>query len=127
MTSWPTSYEGAPEASAAKDEKKAVAKNNANDAIMQRADRLFAEGRWAEAAALYRELLRRDPRGDDAERWRRRLVAAESADVAEKRNASVAARRAATAQDKAAAESAAKPAAKAPAKASKAAATDVAQ
>ena len=94
---------------------------------MQRADRLFADGRWAEAAALYRELLRRDPRGDDAERWRRRLVAAENADVNEKRNASVAAKRAAPAQGKADAESAAKPAARAPAKASKAAATDVAQ
>ena len=67
----------------------------------QRADRLFAEGRWAEAAALYRELLRRNPRGDDAERWRRRLVAAENADVNEKRNASIAARRAAPAQEKA--------------------------
>ena len=107
--------------------RRSVAKNNANDALMQRADRLFAEGRWAEAAALYRELLRRDPRSDDAERWRRRLVAAENADVNEKRNASVAAKRAAPAQDKADAESAAKPAAKAPAKASKAAATDVAQ
>jgi hypothetical protein len=120
-------YEGAPEASAAKDEKKVAAKNNANDGIMQRADRLFADGRWAEAAALYRELLRRDPRSDDAERWKRRLVAAENADVNEKRNASVAAKRAAQAQGKADAESAAKPAAKAPAKASKAAATDVAQ
>ena len=121
-------YEGAPEASAAKDEKQVAGKNNANDTIMQRADRLFAEGRWTEAAALYRELLRREPRSDDAERWRRRLVAAENAEVNEKRNASVAAKRAAPAQGKADAESAAKPAAKAaPAKASKAAATDVAR
>jgi hypothetical protein len=123
-------FEGAPEASAAKDEKKVSAKSNANDAIMQRADRLFADGRWAEAAALYRELLRRDPRSDGAERWRRRLVAAENADVNEKRNANVAARRAAPAQDKADAESAAraaKPTAKAAAKASKAAASDAAQ
>ena len=44
---------------------------NANETLKQRADRLFAEGRWAEAAAVYRELLRRNPRNDDADRWRR--------------------------------------------------------
>jgi len=120
------SYEAAPEAMAAKDEKKVATKtsaNSGNDAIMQRADRLFADGRWAEAAALYRELLRREPRNDDAERWRRRLVAAEAAEVNE-RNAAVAAKRAAPRAEKA---EAAKPAAKAPAKASKAAAADSAQ
>ena len=40
---------------------------------MQRADRLFAEGHWNEAAAAYRELLRREPHSGDADRWRRRL------------------------------------------------------
>ncbi len=119
--------EGGVEATGAKDAKKGVANSNGNDALMLRADRLFADGRWAEAAAIYRELLRRDPRSDDAERWRRRLIAAENAELNEKRNASVAAKRAAPAQDKADGESAAKPPAKAPAKASKAAATDVAQ
>jgi len=44
-----------------------------------RADRLFSEGRWAEAAAAYRDLIRRDPRNADAARWRRRLAAAEVA------------------------------------------------
>src|SRR5450432_3111995 len=43
------------------------------------ADRLFSEGRWAEAAAAYRDLLRRDPRNADAGRWRQRLAAAEAA------------------------------------------------
>jgi hypothetical protein len=127
------SYEAAAEAAPAKDEKKAAARNSTNETILLRADRLFAEGRWAEAAALYRELLRRDPRNDDAERWRRRLVAAENAEITAQRNANLAAKRAAPAQDKAEAESAARagkqqqqPAAK-PAKASKAAAADVAQ
>ena len=115
-----------PRLSAAKDEKKVAAKNNANDAITQRADRLFAEGRWAEAAALYRELLRRDPRSDDAERWRRRLVAAENADVTEKRNASVAAKRARRPKEKPTPRARPSRQPAAPAKASKAAATDVA-
>ena len=44
-----------------------------------RADRLFSEGRWAEAAAAYRDLLRHDPRNADAGRWRQRLAAAEAA------------------------------------------------
>ena len=43
------------------------------------ADRLFSEGRWAEAATAYRDLLRRDPRNADAGRWRQRLAAAEAA------------------------------------------------
>ena len=51
---------------------------------MQRADRLFAEGRWNEAAAAYRELLRREPHSGDADRWRRRLTLAENADVSER-------------------------------------------
>ncbi|HEY4395587.1 MAG TPA: zf-HC2 domain-containing protein [Polyangia bacterium] len=44
-----------------------------------RADRLYAQGRWVEAAQAYRELLRRDPRNADAPRWRQRLGAAEAA------------------------------------------------
>jgi hypothetical protein len=43
------------------------------------ADRLFAAGRWVEAANAYRELLRRDPRNPDAARWRKRLAAAQAA------------------------------------------------
>jgi len=105
---------------AAKDEKKAGGKNVPAETLLQRADRLFSEGRWAEAAATYRELLRRDPRNEDAKRWRDRLVAAENADVNERR-ANVAAKRAADAEQRREAESPAparKPAA--PAKASKA-------
>jgi hypothetical protein len=92
------------------EKKKAGGKANATETPAQRADRLFSEGRWSEAAAAYRELLRRDPRNDDAERWRRRLVAAENADVSD-RNASIAEKRAAEA----------KPAKAAPPKAAKAA------
>jgi hypothetical protein len=114
------------EATASKQEKKTASKVTANDALMQRADRLFAEGRWAEAAALYRDLLKRDPHGDDAERWRRRLAAAENAEIAERR-ASVAAKRAAPPAEAESAPRAAKPSAKAAPKPAKAAATDSAQ
>jgi hypothetical protein len=50
----------------------------ATETPAQRADRLFGEGRWIEAAAAYRELLRSDPRNDDADRWRRRLATAQA-------------------------------------------------
>jgi anti-sigma factor RsiW len=74
----------------AKDEKrKAGGKGQAAETLLQRAERLFAAGRWNEAAAAYRELLRIDPRNDDAERWRKRLAVAESADV-NQRNANAA-------------------------------------
>jgi hypothetical protein len=43
------------------------------------ADRLFTEGRWAEAARAYRDLLRRDPHNAEAARWRQRLAASEAA------------------------------------------------
>ena len=111
------------EGDAKKEEKQsnATVRSNANDTLLQRADRLFADGRWTEAAAIYRELLRRDPRSDDAERWRRRLAAAETAELKE-RNANLAEKRnAENARTR-------KPAA--PAKASKSsgkAATDAAQ
>ncbi|HVT08758.1 MAG TPA: zf-HC2 domain-containing protein [Polyangia bacterium] len=44
-----------------------------------RADRLFAQSRWVEAAVAYRELLRDDPRNAEAPRWRQRLTACEAA------------------------------------------------
>jgi hypothetical protein len=49
------------------------------ETAVERANRLFTEGRWAEAAAAYRELLRRDPNNADAPRWRQRLAVAEAA------------------------------------------------
>jgi len=49
------------------------------ETLVQRADRLFTEGRWVEAAVAYRDLLRQSPSSPDAPRWRRRLAAAESA------------------------------------------------
>jgi hypothetical protein len=51
----------------------------ADESPVARADRLYAEGRWAEAARAYRELLRRDPRNAAAPRWRQRMAAAEAA------------------------------------------------
>ncbi len=44
-----------------------------------RADRLFAQRRWTEAAVAYRELLRDEPRSPEAVRWRQRLAACEAA------------------------------------------------
>ncbi len=44
-----------------------------------RADRLFAQHRWAEAATAYRQLLRDDPTSANAPRWRQRLAACEAA------------------------------------------------
>jgi hypothetical protein len=121
----PAPEEGyAAEGDARKEEKQSnsTVRSNANDTLLQRADRLFADGRWTEAAAIYRELLRRDPRSDDAERWRRRLAAAETAELNE-RNANLA--------EKRNAENARSRKPTAPAKASKssgkAAATDAAQ
>ena len=109
--------------SEAKDEKKqSDGKAKPNEALLLRADRLFAEGRWTEAAAVYRELLRRDPRNDDAERWRRRLVAAETAEVSERHNADLAQRREAEAAR--ARKAAPAKAAKSPAKAASGAAAE---
>ena len=45
---------------------------------VQKADRLFAQGRWLAAAEAYRELLRQDPRNTDAARWRQRMTLAEA-------------------------------------------------
>jgi anti-sigma factor RsiW len=49
------------------------------ETLVQRADRLFTQGRWAEAAVAYRDLLRQQPNSPEAERWRRRLAAARAA------------------------------------------------
>jgi anti-sigma factor RsiW len=49
------------------------------ETLVQRADRLFTDGRWVEAAVAYRDLLRQQPNAPDAGRWRQRLVAAEAA------------------------------------------------
>lgn len=51
----------------------------ARETLAQRAERLFTQGRWAEAAVAYRDLLRQQPNSPDAERWRRRLAAARAA------------------------------------------------
>jgi hypothetical protein len=44
-----------------------------------RADRLFAQRRWIEAAVAYRELLRDNPRSPEIARWRQRLAACDAA------------------------------------------------
>jgi hypothetical protein len=69
--------------------------SGAAETLVQRADRLFTEGRWADAAAAYRELLRNDPRNSEADRWRRRLAVAAQAegDAAARRAAPAAADR----------------------------------
>jgi hypothetical protein len=54
------------------------------ETLVQRADRLFTEGRWVEAAVAYRDLLRQTPSSSDAPRWRRRLSAAEGAAAADR-------------------------------------------
>jgi len=51
----------------------------AHETLLQRADRLFTQGRWAEAAIAYRDLLRLQPNSPSADRWRRRLAAARAA------------------------------------------------
>lgn len=51
----------------------------AQETLLQRADRLFTQGRWAEAAIAYRDLLRLQPNSPSADRWRRRLSAARAA------------------------------------------------
>jgi len=58
--------------------KKAKASADAESPVA-RADRLFAQRRWAEAAVAYRDLLREDPRSPDASRWRQRLAACQAA------------------------------------------------
>jgi len=100
------------ESNAKTEKKKASGRANAIETLAQRADRLFTEGHWSQAAEAYRELLRKDPRNDDADRWRQRLTVAESADASE-RNESVAERRASEKRAKKAAEpkAAAKPSA----------------
>jgi hypothetical protein len=49
------------------------------EALARRADQLFVAGRWSEAAAAYRDLLRRYPDADLAPRWRSRLAQAQLA------------------------------------------------
>jgi hypothetical protein len=54
------------------------------DELARRADRLFADGRWDEAAVAYQELLRRYPTADGAARWRARVGEVNRARVAER-------------------------------------------
>jgi len=68
------------ESAAAPEEGRATDKSKASaETAVARANRLFTEGRWAEAAAAYRELLRRDPNNAEAPRWRQRMAVAEAA------------------------------------------------
>jgi hypothetical protein len=68
------------ESAAAPEESRGADKSKASvETAVERANRLFTEGRWAEAAAAYRELLRRDPNNAEAPRWRQRMAVAEAA------------------------------------------------
>jgi hypothetical protein len=49
------------------------------EAMVRRADQLYAEQRWSEALAAYQELLRRYPSADGAPRWRARVAEAREA------------------------------------------------
>ena len=49
------------------------------ETLVQRADRLFTQGRWAEAAIAYRDLLRQRPNAPEASQWRKRLAASRAA------------------------------------------------
>jgi anti-sigma factor RsiW len=51
---------------------------DSEEALTRRADQLFAQRRWSEAIAAYRELLRRYPRDDAEPRWRTRLKEAQA-------------------------------------------------
>jgi hypothetical protein len=61
------------------------------DETVRRADRLFADRRWNEAAEAYRELLRRYPAHSDAGKWRSRMdsaaIAARETDEVAKKSA----------------------------------------
>jgi hypothetical protein len=52
------------------------------EALVRKAEQLFAAGRWTEAAAAYRDLLRRFPDADPAAQWRARVVQAQREDSA---------------------------------------------
>ena len=68
------------ESAAGPEEGKPATKSKASaETAVERANRLFTEGRWAEAVAAYRELLRRNPNNAEAARWRQRVAIAEAA------------------------------------------------
>ena len=49
------------------------------DERVRKAEKLFAEKKWAEAAAAFRALLAQAPSNPAAKTWRERVAAAESA------------------------------------------------
>lgn len=64
----------APAAQSAPAEKKAA--SGGQETLPQRADRLFREHRWPEAAAAYEQLLRQFPQSPAVTEWRQRLAVA---------------------------------------------------
>lgn len=62
------------------------------DALVRKAEQLYAAGRWGEAITAYRELLRRFPEADGAAQWRTRLVQAQREETAVRAKAAPAAR-----------------------------------
>jgi hypothetical protein len=65
--------EGAEEGRARDDSREGEKSQSAIDALARRAERLFAEQRWAEAVAAYRDLLRRAPGHPSAKLWKSRI------------------------------------------------------
>ncbi|HEY2899894.1 MAG TPA: zf-HC2 domain-containing protein [Polyangia bacterium] len=56
-----------------------AASRAAAEPLPQRAERLFREGRWSEAATAFEQLLRQFPQSPSVPRWRQRLSAARAA------------------------------------------------
>jgi hypothetical protein len=52
------------------------------DALVRKAEQLYAAGRWGEAITAYRELLRRFPEAEAVGQWRTRLVQAQREETA---------------------------------------------
>jgi hypothetical protein len=77
VASSPMSDESSGERRSRRRSGKASSAEEEAESPVQRADRLFARARWAEAAVAYRRLLQQAPDSADAPRWRQRLAAAE--------------------------------------------------
>jgi hypothetical protein len=71
--------EHAAQAEAPADKKAANKETLSFDERVRKAEKLFAEKKWAEAAAAFRALLAQAPSNPAAKTWRERVVAAEQA------------------------------------------------
>jgi hypothetical protein len=88
----------AAQAEAPADKKKATEKKEtiSFEERVRKAEKLFAEKKWAEAAAAFRALLAQAPSNPAAKTWRERLAAA---DLAQEQARAAKAKKAATSND----------------------------